>query len=427
MSDPRDLDQQVLGWLSADDRDPASVSRYAVQELAWHTAPRKWIMPPGELPEVAAACARLLEASGRDRAAAVLREGTPAVLASWAHSPQAGFAAFTRAMQATGVEPPDTPTLDWAQHLGSDEATVLDAARRMLEAAIDAGAFVPGARSWRTTQRNLVDAWLRAPSTLFSGRAPIDVVHAERAADWVEAGSAARRMILRGLVPLPVTRTGREPHPVEPVRFLLDAIHEGVPLTKTGRLPPALVREAAVRFGWGLPAFTIRKESDVAEVAELRDLATRARLITVRRRQLTLTPTGRAAREDHALLWRATTAGWFDQDDFAAHIAEVAAAILLEAPAGSEALTSATHEAIAPSFRNTVGAHPDLRDVRIALWDWLRPGHALGWLADLRGMSGQLHQLTGPGRAAALEGLRHRARSPSHTAGSHPAGSHPAG
>lgn len=412
MTDSRDLDEQVLIWLSPGDRDPVSVSQHDAQQLAWYTAPRKWIMPEDHLPEVATACARLLEASGRARAAAALRELTPAVLASWSRSAQEGFATFTKAMQATGIQPPDTPALAWSQIMGSDEAMVLDAAQRMLESAMDAGAFTPGARSWRSAQRNLVDAWLRAPSTLFAGRAPVDVVHAERTVDWADSGTAARRAILRGIVALLITRSDRPPEVVEPVRFLLDAINEGFALTGTGRLPPALVREAAARFGWGLPAFTIRKEADVVEVGEVRDLATRAQLIAVRRRQLTLTPTGRAALDNPARLCRAAAAGWFDHDDFAADIAEVAAATLLEAPTSGEALTSAAHEAVAPSFLDRDGTHPNLHQVRIALWDWLRPGHALRWLTYLRGMTGQLHQLTESGRAAALEGLRHRSRAP---------------
>lgn len=411
MTDSTDLDEQVLAWLSPDDRDPAAVSQHDAQQLAWYTAPRKWIMPDELLPEVGAACARLLEISGRHRGAAALRKHTPGVLAGWARSPLAGIAAYRRAIQASGVQPPDTPTLTWAPIMGHDEAAVLDAAARMLESALDAGAFTPGGRLWRATQRDLVDAWLRAPSSRFAGRTPLDVVHAERVVHWADAGTAARRTILRTVLPrLAVLTDGaREPREplVEPLRFLLDAIDEGFTLTATGRLPPALVRDAAARFGWGLPAFTIRKESDVAELVEIRDLATRARLIAVRKRQLTLTATGHAALDDPALLWSAAAAGWFDYDDFAAHIAEIAAAILLDGPATAESLSRVAHEAVAASFHRTDGTRPDHLEARLALWDWLRPGRALGWLSTLA--NGE-HQLTAPGRAAALDGLRHRSR-----------------
>lgn len=407
MTGSTDLEEQVLGWLSPDDRDPASVSQRDAQQLAWYTAPRQGITPAEVLPEVAAACARLLETSGRHRGAAALREHTPGVLAGWARSPQAGIAAYRRAMRATGVQPPDTRTLTWAQSMGRDEAAVLEAAERMLESALDAGAFTPGGQGWRATQCDLVDAWLRAPSTLFAGRTPVDVVHAERAAHWADAGTPVRRSILRAILPRLTTLTDGARNPLDPLRFLLEAISDEFTLTATGRLPPALVRDAAARFGWGLPAFAIRKESDVVEVVEVRDLATRARLIAVRKRQLTLTATGRAALDDPAQLWSAAAAGWFDHDDFAAHIAEIAAAILLDVPATAESLTSAAHEAVAAGFRHRDGTHPDHLEARLALWEWLRPGHALGWLSTLP--SGE-HHLTDPGRAATLDGLRHRSR-----------------
>jgi hypothetical protein len=411
-TDLRGLDKQVLAWLSPDDRDPASVSQREAQQLAWYTAPQQWVMPVDELSEVAAACARLLETSGRPRAAAALLEHTPAVLAGWARSPRAGFAAYLRTMPATGVQPPDTPTLAWAQVMGIDEARVLDAAERMLEAALDAGAFTPGRRGWRSIQRNLVDAWLRAPSPLFAGQAPVDVVHAERTVYWAEAGTSTRRTILHPVLPLLAMPTDRATDTVAPVHFLLDAISQGIRLTDTGQLPPAFVRDAAARFGWGLPAFTIRKEGDVVEVGEVRDLATRAGLITVRKRQLVLTAAGWAALGDPARLWSTATAGWFDHDEFATHVAEVAAVLLLAEPGTSMHLTAAAHEAVAPSFQNLEGAQPDRRDVRLALWDWLRPGHALGWLRYQDSRTERIHELTDPGRAAAIEGLRHRSRAP---------------
>jgi hypothetical protein len=372
-------------------------------------------MPDGRLAEVATACARVLEGSGRHRAATTLREHTQAVLAGWAHSPRYGFAAYTRAMQVTGVQPPDTSTLTWGQLLGPDEGVVHTAAERMLESAIDAGRFTPGGPGWRSVQRELLEAWLRTPSALFAGRAPVDVVHAERAVHWADSGPEARRTILRGVLPRLAPPPDRAGGRLEPLRLLLDTIHDGITLTATGRLPPAWVRDVAAQFGWGSPAFKIRHEGDIVEVGEVRDLAIRARLIAVRRRQLTLTPTGQAARDDPALLWDAAVAGWFDHDDFAAHVAEIAAAVLLEGPATSETMIQAAQDAVAPSFQDRDGNQPDFRDVRTALWDWLRPGHALSWLCYPHGLGEQHYTLTNRGHAAALDGLRHRSRAPAAT------------
>ena len=326
---------------------------------------------------------------------------------------------YPGAPQATGVQPPDTSTLTWGQIIGPDEAAVRTAAERMLESAIDAGAFTPGEPGWRSTQRDVLQAWLRAPSAQFAGRAPVDVVHAERAVRWAAAGPEARRTILNGVLTrltqptdLASERTGDE---LEPLRLLLGAVRDGITLTPTGRLPPAWVRETAARFGWGSPAFKIRHEGDVVEVTEIRDLAIRARLIAVRRRQLTLTSGGRLALDDPALLWHAATAGWFAHDDFAAHVAEIAAAVLLEGPATGQAMTSAALDAVAPSFEDRDGNQPDLQDIRTALWDWLRTGHALSWLRYPRGVSERHYTFTDRGHAAALDGLRHRSRAPAAT------------
>ncbi|MGH3981028.1 MAG: hypothetical protein ACRDRZ_18865 [Pseudonocardiaceae bacterium] len=407
MTDSRDLDERVLSWLSPEDHDPAPVSQNEAQELAWYTAPREWTVPGDELAEVAAACARLLETSDRPRAAAALREQTPSVLAGWKRSPEYGRVAYSRAMQDSGVQPPDTPTLAWGKVMGCDEATAFDAAARILESALDTGDFTPSGPDWRTTQRNLIEAWLRAPCTVFAGRAPVDVVHAERAAHWAEAGTAARCAILQPLLPRLAMPT-HQADAVEPLRFLLDAIGDGLTLTTAGRLPPDLVQDVAARFGWGLEAFTVHRENHVVELSEIRDLATRARLTRIRRRQLNLTDAGRAALDDPARRWAAATAAWFDYDEFAAHIAEVAAALLLDRPATTDALTSTAHDAVAPSFVDLDGAHPNELDVRTALWEWLRPGQVLGWLTYPHDAAERLYQLTEPGRAAALDGLRHR-------------------
>lgn len=411
MTDLRDLDEQVLGWLSPDDRDPAAVSQHDAQQLAWCTAARKWSMSDDELPQVAAACARLLERSGRHRAAAALLGRTPAVLAGWERSLEHGAVAYRHAMQDSGVRPPDTRTLAWGEVMGSDEATAFDAAARMLESALDTGEFTPGGPDWRTAQRSLVEAWLRAPCAVFTGRAPADVVHAERAVHWAEAGTSARSAILHPLIPRLAAPAGPA-DVVEPLRFLLDAIGDGLILTTAGWLPPDLVRDAAARFGWGMEAFTIRRENDVVELSEVRDLATRARLTRVRRRQLNLTDAGRVALDDPARRWAAATAAWFDYDEFATHIAEIAAALLLDKPATTQALTSTAHDAVAPSFVDLDGTHPNEREARTALWEWLRPGQVLGWLSYPHDVAERLYQLTEPGRAAAVDGLRHRCQAP---------------
>ncbi|MGH3910208.1 MAG: hypothetical protein ACRDRM_05195 [Pseudonocardiaceae bacterium] len=417
MTDLPDLDEQVLGWLSPG-RDPGSVSQHDAQQLAWCTAPGKSPAPDDEVAEVAAACARLLERAGRWRAATALREHTPAVRAGWARSARHGSVASARAMQATGVQPPDTDALAWAALMGSEEARAFDAVQRMLESALDEGRLSVGDENWPGRQGKLVEDWLRTPGAEFAGRAPLEVIHEERAADWADAGTAARRSILRAVLPLFAMSTEPPANPVQPLRFLLEAIYQGITLAGKDRLPVDFVRDMADRFGWGMAAFIIRKEGDVVELGEIRDLATRTHLITLRLRQhaLELTPAGRAALDDPARLWTIAAAGWFEHDDFAAHVAEIAAATLLRGPSATNELATTAQEAVAPSFRDLDGSHPDYREVRTATREWLRLGNALSWLDYPHGPHEQVCGLTEAGRAAAIEGLRHRARAPHQTA-----------
>lgn len=414
MADSRELDEQVIGRLSPDQHDPASVSQHDAQRFAWYIAPGASSAPEDEVAAVAAACARLLERSGRSRAATALREHTPAVRAGWARSARHGSAACARAMQATGVQPPDTPSLTWAARRGHDETRAFDAVVYMLESALDDGTLSVGAEDWPAQQRTLVEDWLRTPGTEFAGRAPLEVIHEERGTDWAEAGTAARRGILREVLPLFATTIEPPADPVRPLRFLLETIEQGITLTDKDRLPVDFVRDMADRFGWGMPAFIIRKEGDVVELGEVRDLATRTHLITLRLRQhtLELTPAGREALHDPARLWTIAAAGWFEHDDFAAHVAEIAAAVLLRGPSTTKELATTAQEAVAPSFQDRDGAHPDYREVRTATREWLRLGNALGWLGYPHGPHEQLCGLTAPGRAAAIDGLRHRARAP---------------
>lgn len=414
MIDARELDEQVLGWLAPGDRDPASVSQHDAQQLAWCIAPGASSAPDDEVGEVAAACARLLERSGRWRAATALREHTPAVRTGWARSARHGSVASARAMQATGVQPPDTGALAWATLMGSEEARAFGTVQRLLESALDEGRLTVDDEDWSARQGALVEDWLRTPGAGFAGRAPLDVIHDERAADWVEAGSTARRSSLRAVLPLFATTTEPPADPVPPLRLLLEAVDEGITLAGRDRLPVDFVRDMAGRFGWGMAAFIIRKEGDVVELGEIRDLATRTHLITLHLRQhaLELTAAGRQALDDPARLWAVAAAGWFEHDDFAAHVAEIAAATLLRGSGTTKGLATIAQEAVAPSFRDRDGAHPDYREVRTATREWLRLGNALGWLGYPHGPHEQLCGLTEPGRAAAIEGLRHRARAP---------------
>ena len=223
--------QRVLEWLSADGRDPAECSQAEYQQFAWHTVPYRGDGPSAE---VAEACAQLLEQSGRPRAAAAMRRHNPDVLAAWERSDSAGFRAFVKANDATGITPPDTPQLAWAAVFGTVEAEVLDGAERLLEDAVEDGRLVPGGRRWRNVQRELLERWLTAPVSAHGGAVPVDAVRAERRDRWLESGTAVRGELLRralGVIEPPPERP-------EPLQALLDVAARNIALTEAQRVPP---------------------------------------------------------------------------------------------------------------------------------------------------------------------------------------------
>jgi len=77
-------------------------------------------------------------------------------------------------------------------------------------------------------------------------------------------------------------------------------------------LPKALVREANDRFGWsdGIGG-TLKTDTDLPELASLNELARRVRLITRKRRKVSLTARGRRALGDTSLLWCSVVAEVF--------------------------------------------------------------------------------------------------------------------
>lgn len=87
-------------------------------------------------------------------------------------------------------------------------------------------------------------------------------------------------------------------------RWLLDRVSDdGIALTSSGYLPPAVVREAMTVLGDEHWIGTANREHHTAPVLELRESAMRFGLLRRRKGQLLLTPAGRALRQDAAGLF----------------------------------------------------------------------------------------------------------------------------
>ncbi|MER6566801.1 hypothetical protein ABT288_11515 [Streptomyces sp. NPDC001093] len=313
-------------------------------------------------------------------------------------------------MDASPVTPPDTDLLTWGPVMGIDEAVARSNASRLLEQALDDGALVPGTRGYAAARIEHVERWLTTPHPSHDGRTPLDAVHSERRRTWAEAPPDARRRLRGTVMDLLSVAPETAADTAEPLRRLLEAVGDGVTLTQAGYLPRTLVIEAAERYDWYLPGMVPRTEYDVVRLAELHELARAARLLAKRHRKLALTTRGRQRLADPALLQATAARAWFG-DGVRAELAEAAAAALLGGKLTLDDLTAAVHTLAAEVFTLPDGSAPPRDDTRHFLWQWLRPGEALGFLA-YRDRRRATISLTPTGRVAARTALRERARAP---------------
>src|SRR5665648_731908 len=180
-----------------------------------------------------------------------------------------------------------------------------------------------------------------------------------------------------------------------------------------GRLPPPrLVLDADERYDWfGLkPKFTVRGERDLPELMLIHRLARDARLVTPRRRRLTVSARGREALADERSLLRAAVTGLLDPTTWAGDAAVgVAIALVCADPTQrftSAALDAALHRHLRARWRR--GAEElTVDDVRGAGWPLRTAGRTFGWFAPAeRGVWDLAPRLTDVGRQACVLGIR---------------------
>ncbi|MGH9224931.1 MAG: hypothetical protein ACRD2W_14415, partial [Acidimicrobiales bacterium] len=168
-----------------------SITQEAVQNFLWHELPRKWLAPPEDdiCATMAAAAAALLDGLGLERYAAICRSpATVEVHAAYRRSDDEGRRAFRRAVDRSGIDPPDLDGLAWGSMMGPDEACARSAVAVALEQAIAAGELVPGGRGWRDRQRAVTAATLDRPHPSLPTQTWRSAVLTERLEHWVSFG-----------------------------------------------------------------------------------------------------------------------------------------------------------------------------------------------------------------------------------------------
>ncbi|MFI7587990.1 hypothetical protein ACIB24_13040 [Spongisporangium articulatum] len=316
---------------------PESLTQWRLQQFLWDElsrssstdAPARW--------RVASALAALLDGLGMQRYSSIARsETTRQILASGESTPDRGRTAVRRAMQRSGIEPPDTELLTWGSVSGQVEAQALEAVADRLELAVAVGDLVPGGRGWRDQQAEIAVDVLMAPRLETSGESFYDGILDERLDHWVRGP----RSTTRGGLLAPLELALREPVDpgmaaparalLRPLDWLLTEIGDGLALTAAGYLPPRTVSRALDELGWRDELIgPANREVDAYPVLVLRETAQRLGLARRRGARLTLTPGGRAALADGRTLWQAVAAGLVGPEHSALAVAwEVVLAVL---------------------------------------------------------------------------------------------------
>jgi hypothetical protein len=294
----------AVEWLTGEDEDdaPANFTRRGLQLFLWYELPRKWLIEPDGHLAVAEALAIFFDELGPQAAglAALCRDAETTRLL------RAGGEGFVEAIEASGLEPLDSPLLEWSDLMTIEESLERDAAGDFLEEAVDDGLLIPGDKGWQHVQAELTERFLITPDP--SGTTPLSRIHAARREAWLEmTADREQQALLEAATPLDADAPSlaEAAAAVEPLLWLLGRLADGVKLTQTGALPRALVREAVERYPDWWDTEVVGPPYREAEIYPLEVLHTIVDELELARRRsgiLKLSPRGRALRVDPSAL-----------------------------------------------------------------------------------------------------------------------------
>ncbi|WP_156758008.1 hypothetical protein [Actinokineospora pegani] len=282
---------------------PTKVTRYEVQQMVWRTLPGAHTKPGGAGPfddphRICDSFAELLHLLGHTAYAEVCRSAATHAIIAAATDPPRYRELVDAAWTASGVRPPDTPVLAWADDGGPVETALHAACGRLLEEALDQGTL-PADGTGGPMRVGLVMRLLTSPESE-GDQTWFAKLLDERLDTWTtDGGSQTRREMLVRLRPevrrAPETAEERLPA----LAALLEACRGGARLTGSGYLPTSLVAALVDT----MPACrelagTGRSESRWPPVALLRALAESMGLAVRDGARLRLTDQGAALVDD---------------------------------------------------------------------------------------------------------------------------------
>ena len=425
----RSADQayEMLTW----GEGPGVLRQAGLQYWLWYTVPTKCITDEaGYMGRLAQGAAGLFDELGLHAYAAICRSSTTAeVHAAFDRSDADGHRALRRAMDKSGIGPPELADFTWSDLMGGEEASARSAVEDALERAISAGDLVVGGRGWRVAQAAVAEAALAGDHPELPGQSWRTALLTERLEQWVGAVHRHSRRLgsARGAV------ANRLLHPVEPpsgasvavapLVWLLDRHGDEQPLTQAGYLAPSFVRSLQTERPWDLKLPMDRQprtEGDDIVLVAMREWLQLAGALRKRKSKLMRTTAGAAMAADPAQAWSALTRhlaprGW---EGFAAETALLH--LLDSAGRGAEApydsvLAFVTAAAADMGWTTSDGGArraPSDGDVSWALFDIHQVWEVCGLVAFQGNWKDRRLALSELGEAAALSYLRHVAAGP---------------
>ncbi|MEO6989169.1 MAG: hypothetical protein ABI239_11040 [Aquihabitans sp.] len=260
---------------------PGALTQHGVQDWLWYRLPTKYLTDePVYMGRMAEIAAELFDELELDWYAAICRSETTAeVHRAFDRSDETGLTAMSKAMDESGIRPPDLDDFQWGQIMGIEESNARSAVELVLEQAIADGELVVGARAWRARQRNVTRRALDADHPVQPGQSWRSAVTTERLSTWTNAGSMRSEALGR----LRARVANRLLHPVEPpldladrlrpLTWYLDRFGPEQPLTQAGYLNTAFVAQLHTEQPWddkfshGSPP---RSETDARDLHGLR-------------------------------------------------------------------------------------------------------------------------------------------------------------
>ncbi len=412
--------EAAIEWLTAGE-GLSVLTQDGLQQFLWYELPMKWVTDTDHHRRVIDALARALDLLGLPRYAAVCwSETTTRVLDAYERGDAEGKRAFVKADAASGIRPPDIDELEWGSVMGLRESAALSSTAQMLELAVASGDLVPGSRGWKRRQQGLVRAYLTTARIEHAARTLLDAIREERLDTWlVGRRSPTRRRLHEPLVDevrSPAELPEEVDDPIPPLRWLLDELADGQPLTQTGNLSRAFVQDAASRFDWwpaelrSLPG----SENELYDLHQVRHLAQRVGFARRSGRKLVLRSRGGAALGERDQLWRTAARGLLPDHEFAAALGEITLAQLACGDTSDNAIDEILSDVVREVGWRAVdtGLPPDEKDIS---WAWHQTTNllrALNLLSTGGDWTDRTFGLTLAGRAIAVEALHQRATGP---------------